>query len=52
MFFCVLCQFVSVLFCKFVETFVKGTILLRPLWPFDGVLNIMLCFFMPVCFVE
>ena len=42
--FCVLCLFVSVLFCKFVETFVKGMICLRPLWPFDHVLNIMLCF--------
>ena len=30
--------------CKFVETFVKGRIFLRPLWPFDHVLNIMLCF--------
>ena len=28
----------------FVETFVKGKIFLRPLWPFDHVLNIMLCF--------
>ena len=28
----------------FVETFVKGMIFLRPLWPFDHVLNIMLCF--------
>ena len=46
----VLCVFVyfvyllSVLFCKFVETFVKGMIFLRPLCPFDHVLNIMLCF--------
>ena len=28
----------------FVETFVKGMIFLRPLWPFDHVLHIMLCF--------
>ena len=47
--FCVLCLFVSVLFCKFVETFVKGMIFLRPLWPFDHVLNIMLGFYAYLC---
>ena len=43
MFLCTL-PICKVYFCKFVETFVKGTIFLRPLWPFDHVLNIMLCF--------
>ena len=43
--FCVLCQVVKVYyFASFVETYVKCTICLRPLWPFDHVLNIMLCF--------
>ena len=50
--FCVLCLFmlfVSVFFVAsfciiIVETFVKGMIFLRPLWPFDHALNIMLYF--------
>ena len=48
MFLCTLSICIVYYFCKFpcifVETFVKGMIFLRPLWPFNHVLNIMLCF--------
>ena len=48
MYFWVLCLFEKCIILQvsviFVETFVKSMMFLRPLWPFDHVLNIMLCF--------
>ena len=46
MYFSVLCfckVYICPSFCIFFETFVLGHDLLRPLWPFDHVLDIMLC---------